>query len=204
MKTFVVLAVALACSVSCTQPGRAAAPRPSGPSIYDLDLPLVESTGQPLNLADLRGRPMVAAMLYTSCTTVCPRITEDMKGIERALPPGQRDAVTFAVFSLDPERDTPAVLRRFAGEHQLDRSRWRLFAASADNVRTLAAALGVQYARQTSGEIAHSAMIFVIDPDGTVRHRKTGLAVDSNAVSEAVAASLSAAATGASLRWASR
>jgi formylglycine-generating enzyme required for sulfatase activity len=147
-------------------------------SIYDLDLPLLESDGRARSLADLRGRTTVAAMIYTSCTTVCPSITETLKAIERRLPERDRGHVTFALFSLDPGRDTPAALRTFAAEHHLDGTRWRLFAASENGVRTLAAVLGVKYAAEPSGAIAHSATIVVIDRDGAVRFRQAGLASD--------------------------
>lgn len=163
----------------------------AGPSIYDLDMPLVESDGHTLALSDLRGRTIVAAMIYTSCTSVCPRIAEDMKAIEQQIPEAERDRVNFAMFSLDPERDTPSVLRRFAEEHRLDRPRWRLFAASADDARVLAAALGLKYAREASGELAHSATIFVIDAAGVVRHRQLGLSAGpADAVRAVVAAAV--------------
>jgi protein SCO1/2 len=146
------------------------------PSIYDLDIPLVESDGRRTTLAALRGGPVIAAMIYTSCASVCPRTVEDMKAIERQLPPESRRGLTFALFSLDPGRDTPAALRRFAAERGLDASTWRLFAASEDSVRTLAAVLGVRYAREPSGEVAHSALIALVDGSGVVRHRQIGLA----------------------------
>jgi protein SCO1/2 len=150
----------------------------AGPSIYGLDLPLTDQDGRTLALADLRGRVMIAAMMYSSCKSVCPRLTEDMKGIERQLPAADRDRVGFVLFSLDPGRDTPAALRGFGKDHGLDLSRWRLLAASEDGVRDLAAVLGVKYKAGEGGEIAHSAMIFVIDRQGRVRHRQTGLNED--------------------------
>ena len=45
-------------------------------------------------------------------------------------------------------------------------------------MRDLAAVLGVKYQAEEDGEIAHSAMIFVIDRDGVVRHRQVGLSQD--------------------------
>jgi protein SCO1 len=146
-----------------------------GPSIYDLDLALTDHDGRTLALADLRGRVLVAAMVYSSCRSVCPRVTEDMKGIEKQISDQGRKDVGFVLFSLDPGRDTPAALRQFAGEHALDLSRWRLFASSEDGVRDLSAVLGVKYQPEDNGEIAHSAMIFVIDREGVVRHRQVGL-----------------------------
>ncbi len=141
----------------------------AGSSIYDLRVPLVDSAWRARTLADLRGRTVVAAMIYTNCTTVCPGIIEEMKAVERRLPDHGRAGATFALFSLDPGRDTPAALQRFAAERRLDPARWHMFATPEEGVRTLAAVLGVKYAREPSGAIAHSATIVIIGPDGVVR-----------------------------------
>jgi protein SCO1/2 len=158
-----------------------------GQSIYDLDLSLTDQDGRTLAFADLRGRVLVAAMIYSSCTSVCPRVTEDMKGVEKQLSGRDRKDVGFVLFSLDPGRDTPAALRRFAAEHALDPSSWRLFATSADGVRDLSAVLGVKYKAEDNGEIAHSAMIFIIDREGVVRHRQLGLTPDPHELTAALA-----------------
>lgn len=159
-------------------PGAASA----GESIYGLDLALTDDRGRSLHLADLGGRPVIAAMVYTSCDAVCPRITEEMKIIEKQLSAADRARVSFVLFSLDPGRDTPEALAKFADAHQLDRSRWRLLAASEDDVRDLSAVLGVKYKRESDGEIAHSAMVFLIGADGVVRHRQVGLGEDPGAL----------------------
>lgn len=170
---------------SSTAPGLASSP--GGPSIYDLDLSLTDQDGRTLALADLRGRVLVAAMIYSSCTSVCPRVTEDMKGVEKQISGRDRKDVGFVLFSLDPGRDTPAALRRFAAEHALDPSGWRLFASSEDGVRDLSAVLGVKYKAEDNGEIAHSAMIFIIDREGVVRHRQLGLNSDPHELTTALA-----------------
>jgi protein SCO1/2 len=154
-------------------------------SIFDLDLALVDQDGTTLALRDLAGRPVVAAMVYTSCTDVCILVTEQMKAIERQLTGVDRD-VRFVLFSLDPGRDSPAAMREFARAQQLDTSRWRLMASDAEGVRDLAAALGVRYRPADDGEIAHSAMIFVIDAAGIVRYRQAGVAGDGQALAAAV------------------
>lgn len=184
--------------VGCTSSDRPAPPRASstgpeaagsssGHTIYDLDLQLTDQDGRTLALADLRGRVLVAAMIYSSCTSVCPRVTQDMKGVEKQLSGQDRKDVGFVLFSLDPGRDTPAALRRFAVEHALDPSRWRLFASSEDGVRDLSAVLGMKYKAEDNGEIAHSAMIFVIDREGVVRHRQLGLNPDPHELTAALA-----------------
>lgn len=164
----------------------APAPQAVGPTIYDLDLPLTDDQGATLRLADLRGRTIVASMIYTSCDSVCPRVTQDMKGIERQLrEAGERD-VTFVLFSLDPGRDTPEALRQYAETWHLDRSHWRLFAMPEESVRDLAAVLDVKYAFEDDGEIAHSALIVLIDRNGVVQHRQVGLTEKPTALVEAI------------------
>ena len=145
-------------------------------SIFDLDIPLVDQHGDRWRLGDLGGRPMIAAMIYTSCTAVCLRITDELRLIERQL--GDRSDVQFVLFSLDPGRDTPEAMNTFARARGLDPERWRLLAASEDDVRSLAAVLWVRYQPLPDGEIAHSALVFVIDADGVVRHRQVGVRQD--------------------------
>jgi protein SCO1/2 len=142
-------------------------------SIFELDLPLIDQAGHPAKLADLGGEVTLAAMVYTSCTAVCPRITEEMLEIERQLA-GAGEEVRFVLFSLDPGRDSPAARRQFARDHRLG-ERWRILATSEEGVRDLAAVLGVKYRPEADGEIAHSAMIVLIDREGVVRHRQVGL-----------------------------
>ncbi len=172
-------------SASATEPEIAG--RPADQSIYNLDLSLTDQDGRTFAFADLRGQVLVAAMIYTSCTAVCPRVTEDMKGVEKQLSDRERNDVGFVLFSLDPGRDTPVALRQFAAQHVLDLPRWRLFALSEDGVRDLAAVLGVKYQTADNGEIAHSAMIFIIDREGVVRHRQLGLNPDSHELLSALA-----------------
>jgi protein SCO1/2 len=157
------------------------------PSIYDLDITFTAATGATTRIADLAGRPVVAAMIYTSCSAVCPRITEDMKALERLLPERERRRVRFVLFSLDPESDTPEAMRGFAADHGLDPGTWTLLASSAEDVRMLAAGLGVRYRPEADGEIAHSATIFAIDSRGVMRHREEGLGRDPAALLAAIA-----------------
>jgi len=145
------------------------------PSLFELAFPLTDDEGRTRRLEEFRGEPFVATMVYTSCTSVCPRVTADLKTLEKALPPDVREHTRFLLFSLDPGRDTPAALTKFADQHTLDRSRWTLLASSEDDMRTLAAVLGVKFRPDEGGEIAHSAVVVVCNPDGTLRQRQVGL-----------------------------
>jgi len=186
----------LACA-SCARTQEAAQERApaaseaAAPSITALEVALTDQDGQAATLADLRGRVWVVAMMYSACETVCPRVTEDMKAIEQQVgqvASGDVDAVRFALFSLDAARESPEALRAYARDHRLDTARWRLFTTDEDGVRDLAAVFGVRYKPEDDGEIAHSAMILVLDRSGAVVHRQVGVDQDATALLAALAA----------------
>jgi cytochrome oxidase Cu insertion factor (SCO1/SenC/PrrC family) len=93
------------------------------------------------------------------------------------------------LFSLDPARDTPAAWRKFGHDHRLDPARWRLLTASDGGERDLAAVLGLKYQALDNGDVAHSAMIVVLDPAGVVRYRRTGVNQNLDEVIAALASS---------------
>ncbi len=193
-------ALAVVAALSACSPGRvarddasqspreqatASAPR-TEPSLYELDLGLTDAAGRKRRLEDFRGRPLVVSMVYTSCKSVCPRITADLRSLDRALPEDLRARTRFVLFSLDPERDTPAALTAFARAHDLDSTRWILLVSSEEDMRTLAAVLGVRFRPDEGGEIAHSAVITVVDAEGVIRHRQVGLAAETGPLVTAV------------------
>lgn len=181
-----VLGVALpACTATAPAPARPD-PRDEGASIFALDVALTDQEGSSIRLADLAGHPAIVTMGYTSCTSICPGVVDEMKAIERGL--GARAAdVRFVMLSLDPARDSPQALRTFARERHLDLTRWRLLAASEDDVRDLAAVLGVRYAPAASDEIVHSGVIVALDSRGVVRYRQVGAGQDPKALLDAIA-----------------
>ena len=168
--------------------GSADSTRRAQPSLYELGFALTDAQGRTRHLAEFRGQPFVASMIYTHCTSVCPRITADLKALDRALPAEVRARTRFLLFSLDPERDTPAALAGFARERGLDPERWTLLAAGPDDMRTLAAVLDVRFRPDAGGEIAHSAVIVVVDREGVIRFRQAGLTGDAAPLVAAVRA----------------
>ena len=159
-------------------PAAADSTRPAEPSLHELSFALTDADGQVRRLREFRGQSFVASMIYTHCTSVCPRITADLQALDRALPAELRARTRFVLLSLDPARDTPAALRAFARERHLDPSRWTLLAAGPDDMRTLAAVLDVRFRPDAEGEIAHSAVIVVVDRAGVIRYRQAGLTGD--------------------------
>ena len=89
--------------------------------------------------------------------------------------------------SLDPERDTPAAMSELHARHELD-AQWTLARAPADQVRELAAALGIKYRALDGGEINHSTVVALLDGQGVPRARLDAPTAAVDALVEAIPA----------------
>lgn len=155
-----------------------------GSSLYQLNVALVGQDGKPRTWDDFRGKPVVVAMIYTSCTTACPLIVAEIKQILELS--GRQDQPVLLI-SMDPERDDPAALTTMAKKHDLGPN-WTLVRPAPDNVPEIAAALGVRYRRLPSKDFNHSQVIALLDSKGTIVARAEGLGPQRDAVVDALRA----------------
>jgi len=167
---------------------------PTDKSLYQLDSTWTSDVGREVKLGVLRGRVQVAAMFFAQCEYSCPIIVENMRAIETALPVALRDGVDFLLVSFDTERDTPAVLRAYRKKTKLAPAHWTLLRGGTDDVRELAALLGINYQRVARGQFAHSNVITVLNPEGEVAFQQAGLNKDSKETIAAIEKALAAAA----------
>lgn len=144
------------------------APPLPGDSIYQLPLPLTDSQGQTRDWRTLRGKPRLVSMFYTSCQYICPLIIESGKAVERQLSPDQQKRLGVLLVSMDPARDTPPALKKVVDQRKLDLARWTLAAPPADDVRSVAAVLGIRYRQLADGEFNHSSMLILVDAEGRI------------------------------------
>ena len=174
------------------------APLAAGPftdrSLYQLESKWTSDMGREIQLGVLRGRPQVLALFFTSCEYACPIVVENMRQLERALPESARGRVDFLLISFDTERDTPGALRAYRQKRQLPLENWTLLRGASDDVREIAALLGVNYQRDTRGQFAHSNVITLLNADGEIVHQQTGLNTDPGGLLNAIAKLLPPAA----------
>jgi protein SCO1/2 len=152
--------------------------KPTDKSLYLLDSTWTSDVGRPIKLATLRGRPQIVAMFFTHCEYACPILVGELKAIEDQLPPGVLARVDFLLVSIDVKRDTPAELAAFRARRGLARERWTLLRGEADDVRELAALLGVNYMEDARGQFAHSNLITVLNAEGEIVFQHAGLKQD--------------------------
>ncbi len=127
----------------------------------------VDQEGRAVTEQSLRGRVWIASFIFTRCTTVCPLVTTRMAQLRRSLPGAD---VRFVSFSVDPEFDTPAVLKQYARGWSAD-ARWLLLNAGPDGVRTLARGMkaALDSGADAKGPILHSSQFFLVDRGLKVR-----------------------------------
>jgi len=160
-------------------PGRISGALPLGErSIYALGSRWTTDEGRTLALASLAGRVQLLAMMFTSCPSVCPTFVRELVALDRGLPEKLRARTHYTLVSIDPERDTPAVLERYRARMGLTRDRWTLLRGDASDVRELAQVVGVAYAKTEGSDIAHTRLVTVLDGRGDVVHQQAGVFED--------------------------
>ncbi|KVZ35193.1 hypothetical protein WL13_23755 [Burkholderia ubonensis] len=104
-------------------------------SMADYALPpveLVRDDGKTVSLVDELndGRPVILTFIYTSCTTICPMISQTLERLQGELG-SDRDKVHIVSISIDPEEDTPARLRAYAARFDAG-PEWQHYTGTVD------------------------------------------------------------------------
>lgn len=136
---------------------------------------LTDQDGNPRSLEDLRGKLVVMDFIWTRCPGPCPILTGLHVKLQRMIPPALADQVRFVSISLDPVRDTPAVLREYAQKRGADLATWSFLTGAPDEVDAVLRAYGVGSAKAPDGQIEHVVATFVIDGNGQIARRHLGL-----------------------------
>ena len=170
------LLAASAATASGHQPAPAArsplAPDPSLAVIRPApDFSLTDPSGADVRLSDLRGRVVLVSFIYTSCTAACPLLTQRMAVLqtrltEAGLFPAQ---VNFVSVTVDPDRDSPAVLARYAQAFTANPPGWRMLRSDRDRLGPVLASYDEWTRRLPNGDIDHPARLHLIDRAGRVR-----------------------------------
>ena len=138
------------------------------PVLYDAPtFTLTDQDGQPFASERLRGQVWVGALIFTNCPGVCPMMTQRMVKLQEAVPSPD---VKLVAFSVDPERDTPAVLKQYAQQRGADASRWHLLTGDKAAAIETAAGLKLSFTPATAdAPIGHAEYLLLVDRQGRVR-----------------------------------
>ena len=144
---------------------------------------LVDQGGNNFDDTALRDRVWVASFIYTSCPGPCPRMVGRLAELQKQFAgnPGLR----LISFSVDPDRDSPEVLAKYAAVHGVDGSQWKLLAGRTETIAELVRngfalvlaragdlPAGDEEARRAvslHGPIIHSVHLVLVDGEMRVR-----------------------------------
>ena len=135
------------------------------------DAQLTNHDGEHFRLTQLRGKPSLVFFGFTNCPDVCPATMAKLRQLERSglVDP---DRVNFTLISVDGERDSPAVMKKYLQQFS------EVFiglTGDPDDVRKIASAFRASfYKGETRGasnsyNVAHSTQMFLLDQAGRLR-----------------------------------
>lgn len=138
------------------------------------DFTLAATDGRVHRPADFRGRVIALAVGYTQCPDICPTTLVEMKTAVEGLPAGQRQDVQLLFASLDPERDSLAILGEYAAAFSPRGGRPVLglrgdAGATAALIRQLQLVAEKQPSASMGYTLDHTAAVFLFDAGGRLR-----------------------------------
>ena len=139
---------------------------------------LTSQDGTPVALADLRGKIVAVTFIYTSCTDTCPMLTALMAYVQDKLGPDFGERIAFVSITVDPERDTPNVLKQYADTFGADLKGWAFLTGAPGDIRDVTRRYGVFAAKNAKGEVDHTFLTSIVDRNGVLRVQYLGVRFD--------------------------
>jgi protein SCO1 len=136
---------------------------------------LVNEHGKRFGSEDLKGRIWVADFVFTSCPTVCPKLTKRMAEIQHRTR-NLGDAFRLVTFTVDPENDTPERLAAYARAYRANPRKWTFLTGpltdiEATVVQGFKLAMGKEETEPGTGlfSIFHGERLVLVDRAGMIR-----------------------------------
>lgn len=133
------------------------------------DFSYTNQDGETVSLDDLKGSFWVADMVFTSCNTVCPPMTANMARLQKLLKEEGLDEVRLVSFSVDPEVDTPEMLKEFGDKFGADYSNWDFLTGyTMEEAEEFALKSFKSLVDKPEGQdqVNHTVRFFIVTPDG--------------------------------------
>jgi protein SCO1/2 len=181
--TLVLLALALPSAMMLVGQSRDAAPAGSetqplpkmGPAP---GFTLTSQDGAQISLANLRGKVAAVTFIFTRCAATCPVLTPMMSLVQDRLGRDFGSKIVFVSITVDPEHDTPEVLKLYAQMFGADVAGWSFLTGPLSIVSDLTHRYGLFAARDANGGVEHSFLTSIVDRHGILRVQYLGIRFD--------------------------
>ena len=139
---------------------------------------LISQDGAPVKLADYRGKVVAVTFIFTLCADTCPVLTPMMSFVQDQLGANFGEKIHFVSITVDPERDTPEVLKEYAQAFGANLSGWSFLTGTPDAIRDVTRRYGIFAAKTANGSIDHTFLTSIIDHRGILRVQYLGVRFD--------------------------
>lgn len=147
-------------------------------------LELRGSDGLPMALQELRGKPVLVSMIFTSCYHVCPAITRHLaNAVEAARQALGEDSFYVVTIGFDTPNDTPTAMASFARAQKISEPGWHFLSGDAESMAALTENLGFSYFPTPRG-FDHINQVTLVDRDGVIYAQVYGAAFELPALVE--------------------
>ncbi len=138
------------------------------------DFSLTERSGRQIGRSDLNGKVWIVNFMYTSCTDNCPLQSAEMAKLQSDI--GSSGRVKLVSISVDPDRDSPRVLSRYADRFKASPDSWYFLTGEKKEIYSLAqegfhlsAMPASHHEKEDEGAILHSSKFALVDGKGEIR-----------------------------------
>lgn len=133
---------------------------------------LTNQDNLPITNDDFLGKVYVVEFFFTTCPTICPKMNQNMKRLEKAF--GQREDFGIASVTIDPETDTPEQLKRYAESYEVFSPNWHFLTGPQVYIYGLANTGFNIFAGinpNVAGGFEHQGYFALVDKKGYLRSR---------------------------------
>ena len=142
------------------------------------DFALISQDGAPVKLADYRGKVVAVTFIFTLCADTCPVLTPMMSFVQDQLGSDFGEKIRFVSITIDPERDTPEVLKDYAQAFGANLKGWAFLTGAPETIREVTRRYGVFAAKNANGGVDHTFLTSIIDQRGILRVQYLGVRFD--------------------------
>jgi protein SCO1/2 len=142
---------------------------------YIPDFTFTNQEGKPIGRAQMEGKITVVDFFFTSCPSICPVMSKEMARVNDMF--RDEPQVQLMSISIDPEYDTPQILKKYADEHQAITGKWHFLSGPKLETFQLARCGFVLPALDGNGvpdDFVHSDKFMLIDEQGRIRGYYSG------------------------------
>jgi protein SCO1 len=135
-----------------------------------LDFTLMDQKGALVSLADVKGRIVVADFFFTTCPTICPKMTKQMVRVQEAF--AAEDRLMLLSHSVTPEMDSVPVLAAYADLHGANYAQWRFLTGDRKQIYDLARKSYFAVMDEGDGgpdDFVHTENFVLVDPQRRLR-----------------------------------